>query len=223
MTAGRAIHRSFRAQYKVWGNPTNLVSSGWQFPAELEEFALGLVHHSVLRLDDLIDYIHDAVKPRAIATQGRDNDLQPEKLKHPAPRPVIRCWLFEVSSPSCCLLPDLRALAKFQITRCLDTISPARDASVIIMQVAVHEQVGGCQNFWMAKDEFVDRYGLAREIPLDVQELLAVARARQKPRRGGGEHLPLAQNSVQCSFSNIILIEPPRITHCIQQRSVMNC
>lgn len=79
------------------GNPTNLVSYGWQFPPELEEFALGLVHHSVLRLDDLIDYIHDAVKPRAIATQGRDNDLQPEKLKHPAPRPVIRCWLFEVS------------------------------------------------------------------------------------------------------------------------------
>ncbi|BDA46316.1 probable Bromodomain adjacent to zinc finger domain protein 1A at N-terminal half [Coccomyxa sp. Obi] len=118
-----------------------------KFPPELEEFALGLVHHSVLRLDDLIDYIHEAVKPRAIATQGRDNDLQPEKLKHPAPRPVIRCWLFEV---------------------------------------AVHEQVGGCQNFWLAKDEFVDRYGLARTIPQDVQELLAVARARQKPRRGGG-------------------------------------
>lgn len=102
---------------------SNLEACGWQFPPELEEFALGLVHHSVLRLDDLIDYIHEAVKPRAIATQGRDNDLQPEKLKHPAPRPVIRCWLFEVSMPSCTLLPDLSALARFQITRCLMNIS----------------------------------------------------------------------------------------------------
>ena len=168
---------------------SNLWACGGQFPPELEEFALGLVHHSVLRLDDLIDYIHEAVKPRAIATQGRDNDLQPEKLKHPAPRPVIRCWLFEVSMSSRALLSNQIALARFQITRCLMDISLFISASRTTVQVAVHEQVGGCQNFWLAKDGFVDRYGLARTIPQDVQELLAVARARQKPRRGGGEDL----------------------------------
>lgn len=99
--------------------PANLVACGGQFPPELEEYALGFVHHSVLRLDDLIDYIHDAVKPRAVATQGRDNDLQSEKLKHPAPRPVVRCWLFEVILSSYGVLPEQRACARFQITRCL--------------------------------------------------------------------------------------------------------
>lgn len=89
------------------------------------------------------------------------------------------------------------------------------------MQVAVHEQVGGCQNFWMAKDEFVDRFGLAREIPLEVQELLAVARARQKPRRGGGEHplsdsiildlhIPRTQLHAMC-LANSIIRECPGI------------
>ena len=58
-----------------------------------------------------------------------------------------------------------------------------------LLQVALHDQVGGCQNFWRAKPEYVQQYGLATVIPQDVQEVLAVARARQRPRRGG-EHLP---------------------------------
>ncbi len=53
--------------------------------------------------------------------------------------------------------------------------------------MAIHEHIGGCQNFWKAKAELVKRHGLAREVPQEVQELLAAARARQKPRRGGGE------------------------------------
>ena len=57
-----------------------------------------------------------------------------------------------------------------------------------LLQVALHDQVGGCQNFWRAKPEYVQQYGLATVIPQDVQEVLAVARARQRPRRGG-EHL----------------------------------
>ncbi|CAL5227755.1 g10774 [Coccomyxa viridis] len=120
-----------------------------KFPKDLEAQALQHVHFGTLRLDDLIEYIYNALKPRQPtgALQGRENDGQPLKLKHPAPRPVIRCWLFEV---------------------------------------ALHDQVGGCQNFWRAKPEYVQQYDLATVIPQDVQEVLAVARARQRPKRGGG-------------------------------------
>ncbi len=54
-----------------------------------------------------------------------------------------------------------------------------------VLQVALHDQVGGCQNFWRAKPEYVQQYDLATVIPQDVQEVLAVARARQRPKRGG--------------------------------------
>ncbi len=54
-----------------------------------------------------------------------------------------------------------------------------------MLQVALHDQVGGCQNFWRAKPEYVQQYDLATVIPQDVQEVLAVARARQRPKRGG--------------------------------------
>lgn len=59
--------------------------------------ALRMVHHSIRRLDDLIEYIHNAVKPRAVPSYTRESEELGEKLKHPAPRPVIRCWLFEVT------------------------------------------------------------------------------------------------------------------------------
>ena len=70
-----------------------------QFPKDLEAQALQHVHFGTLRLDDFIEYIYNALKPRQPtgALQGRENDGQPLKLKHPAPRPIIRCWLFEVS------------------------------------------------------------------------------------------------------------------------------
>ena len=84
-----------------------------QFPPDLEAKALRLVHHSTLRLDDLIDYIHDALKPRAIAAQGREGDVQTDKLRHPAPRSVIRCWLFEASPPSCVLVQQRNSARPF--------------------------------------------------------------------------------------------------------------
>lgn len=73
--------------------------------------------------------------------------------------------------------------------------SSAAGMEVPILQVALHEQVGGCQNFWRAKPEYVQRYDLAAVIPQDVQEVLAVARARQRPKRGGA-----SMNS--CPWSN---------------------
>ncbi|CAK0750991.1 hypothetical protein CVIRNUC_002033 [Coccomyxa viridis] len=120
-----------------------------KFPQELEAQALQHVHFGTLRLDDLIEYLYNALKPRqpAVAPQGLEHAGQPLKLKHPAPRPVVRCWLFEV---------------------------------------ALHDQVGGCQNFWRAKPEYVQKYNLTTVVPQDVQEVLAVARARHRPRRGGG-------------------------------------
>ena len=89
-----------------------------QFPPDLEAKALRLVHHSTLRLDDLIDYIHDALKPRAIAAQGREGDAQTDKLRHPAPRSVIRCWLFEVSPASCVMVQGRARPVLSQTTRC---------------------------------------------------------------------------------------------------------
>ena len=65
-----------------------------------------------------------------------------------------------------------------------------------VLQVALHDQIGGCQNFWRAKPEYVQKYSLNTVVPQDVQEVLAVARARQRPRRGGGENPPMC--SIQC-------------------------
>ena len=67
----------------------------------MEGQALQHVHFGTSRLDDLIELIYNALKPRQPAglAQGRELDGPPLKLKHPAPRPVIRCWLFEVLKP----------------------------------------------------------------------------------------------------------------------------
>jgi hypothetical protein len=100
------VRQTFLLQSLV--GQSNLCVAAGQFPSELEAQALRMVHHSVKRLDDLIDYIHDAVTPRALPAHSKENDAQGEKLKHPAPRPVIRCWLFEVCNAfKCCFCVKL--------------------------------------------------------------------------------------------------------------------
>ena len=76
-----------------------------------------------------------------------------------------------------------------------------------VLQVALHDQIGGCQNFWRAKPEYVQKYNLTTVVPQDVQEVLAVARARQRPRRGGGENLLMC--SIRCQSARCALAHSP--------------
>ena len=76
-----------------------------------------------------------------------------------------------------------------------------------VLQVALHDQVGGCQNFWRAKPEYVQKYNLTTVVPQDVQEVLAVARARHRPRRGGGKN-PL-MCSIPCQSAGCALAHSP--------------
>lgn len=67
-----------------------------QFPMELEEAALRLVHNSYATVAELVDRVYAEYRP------GKENAVAgehaPPRQKHPMTRPLIRSWLWHVST-----------------------------------------------------------------------------------------------------------------------------
>ena len=65
-----------------------------QFPMELEESALRIVHNTYATVNELVERIYAAHRPGK--ENAQEQASQASKPKHPMPRPLIRSWLFEV-------------------------------------------------------------------------------------------------------------------------------
>ena len=66
-----------------------------KFPPDLEEACAILVHHSTMRLEDLINHVWESQKPGG-KTTGKENEPDARGGKHPLSKPVIRRWILEV-------------------------------------------------------------------------------------------------------------------------------
>lgn len=79
----------------------SLRRSWWQFPKELEEAALGVVHHSVLPLEELVEEVHCRISsPSGTSDKENATGQKPAKAapsKTAFSHDSIRSWIASVS------------------------------------------------------------------------------------------------------------------------------
>lgn len=143
-----------------------------------------MVHHATAKLDDLLASIYDAFQP-APGSSDKENDAGPRREGHPlGSKRVIRTFLGEVGRGDRGHGAAALCLPAHPSTTCPPihqhpptrprmhpptppTHPPTHPTHPCMRQVA--EKTGG---LWLCKPKYVDKWGLAKEVPEDKKALL---------------------------------------------------
>lgn len=83
-----------------------------QFPAELEQSALQIVHHSTQALPDLVNDVYCAHRLPPVPVPGAEAVLNGGTLgKQPMSKPSIEVWTLQVRVPTLLRAPCVRVTA----------------------------------------------------------------------------------------------------------------
>ena len=83
-----------------------------QFPAELEQSALQIVHHSTQPLPELINDVYNAHRLPLVPGFGADAVSNGGIGKHPMSKPSISVWIYQVRIPALLCTPCVCATAR---------------------------------------------------------------------------------------------------------------